>query len=78
MVLIVLCLPKDDVDWISVCSDNLLLQHCCYWYKVDGDCLVKCEDQREKIYIPRGNVLDQTTLTQLIEAEDARRKGLMR
>lgn len=78
MVLIVLCLPRDDADWVRACDDNLLLKHCCYWYQVDGGCLAKGEDQRETIYIPRRNVLDQVALAQLLEAETLRRKALMR
>lgn len=78
MVLIVLCLPKDEDEWVNVCADNLLLKHCCYWYKVKGGCLPKEEDQREKIYIPRVNLLEPETLTWLIDDERTRRLELMK
>lgn len=78
MVLIVLCLPRDETEWVRASNDNLMLKHCCYWYQVNGGVLPGAEERREAIYIPRQNVLDENSIVRLINDERTRRRGLMR
>lgn len=78
MILIVLCLPHDEIEWVAACNDNLLLKHCCYWYDISGGVLPKPEDQRHTIAIPMKNLLDPLAVKQLLLDERSRRVGLMR
>ncbi len=72
-VLIVLCLPKDEAQWVRATPDVLELKHCCYWYKVDGAAVPKQDTQREEIYIPKANLLDEIALKKLLNEERTRR-----
>jgi hypothetical protein len=73
LVLIVLCLPQDETQWVQATPDVLKLKHCCYWYKVDGAAVPKQDTQREKIYIPKTNLLDESALKKLLKDERSRR-----
>lgn len=77
-VLIVLCLPQDEDKWVCATPDVLELKHCCYWYKVDGSQVAKEDNQKENIYIPKRNLLNETALKDLLDAERSRRLALMR
>lgn len=78
MVLILLCLPKQEAEWVQASTDALKLKHCCYWYRITGGCIAKNEEQRETIYIPKRNILDEIALTTLLSEERSRRLGLLR
>lgn len=70
MVLILLCLPKNEVDWLSITSEHLVLRHCCYWCRVGG--MRSNNTATQRIRIPRSHMIDQTTIGDLI---DKIRKG---
>ncbi len=59
-MLILLCLPKDDADWLEGCEEHLRLRNCCYWYRPDGPGTTNASSVR--IRIPRTNVLTPEAL----------------
>lgn len=65
MILALLCLPKDEVDWLSITTDELVLRHCCYWCRVGATKTQNTTTQRIKI--PEVNVLDQNAVAMLLE-----------
>lgn len=53
-LLILLCLPKDDAEWLTVSADQLILQKCAFWAKLEG---TETENKDSKrIKIPQSNV----------------------
>jgi hypothetical protein len=72
MILILLCMPRDQVDWHSATSDATMLRNCCYWAVLTGD---PCRNASTKrIRIPAGNVLTPDSLLALLAAEKERRQ----
>lgn len=65
MVLVVLCLPKDDAQWLNVSHDQLIVQHSCYWCRFGGDRTENTTTRR--IEIPRRNILDTDAVSALLE-----------
>ena len=70
MVLILMCLPKDEFGWLSITMEQLVLRHCCYWCCVGGMRTKNTATQR--IRIPRSQRLDQASVGELL---DKVRKG---
>jgi hypothetical protein len=65
MVLIVMCLPKNEGDWLSITTEQLILRHCCFWCRVGGTRTDNNATQR--IRIPRSQILDQTSVGDLLD-----------
>jgi hypothetical protein len=59
-ILILLCLPDDDNDWLDGCEDYLLLKRCCYWFRPPGPPTGNTSSVR--IRVPRANVLTPESL----------------
>lgn len=72
-VLILLCLPKSEAKWVTVTHDNLLLRNCCYWYKIPPKKTKNKKKQR--ILIPRANLLTPSSLKDILVIEADRRRG---
>lgn len=70
MVLILMCLPKNEIDWLSITTDQLILRHCCFWCRVGGTRTDNSATQR--IRIPRSHIFDLTSVGELL---DKVRKG---
>lgn len=74
MVLILLFLPRDQVNWHSVSAGTTALNHCCYWHVIrdapTGNTTTK------RIQIPEDQLLTSTSLLQLLEIERMRRIGV--
>ena len=70
MVLILMCLPKNEVDWLSITADNLILRNCCFWCHIVGARTDNTATQR--IRIPRSHMFDQASVGELL---DKVRKG---
>jgi hypothetical protein len=65
MVLVVLCLPKDEKAWLGVSHDQLILRHCCYWCRLGGS---RTDNTASKtIEVPRANILDPAAVSQLLD-----------
>jgi hypothetical protein len=75
LILILLCLPKNQVDWHSTDTDATLLRHCCYWHSFSGD--VTDNTGSKGIFIPVENRLTPAALLDLLARERARRQGQM-
>jgi hypothetical protein len=73
LILILLCLPKEQENWHSVESTSTNLQHCCYWHSFSGDVTENTESKR--IFIPVENRLTPAVLSGLLEREKIRRQG---
>lgn len=64
--LILLCLPSDEVQWVTTEPDQLVLRNCCYFCSVSGDPTEN--SQTKRIRIPNSNILTPETLSALIES----------
>ena len=64
MVLILMCLPKDEVEWLSITTEQLILRHCCFWCRIGGTRTSNTATQR--IRIPRSHMLDQISVGKLL------------
>lgn len=74
-ILILLCLPLNQTEWIEFSEDYLKLQRCCYWMRLAGD-VKDNEDSKTRIRIPRTNLLNVDSLRAAMEFERARRSSL--
>lgn len=70
-ILILLCLPEDEVEWANFTEDHLALRHCCYWAKLNGDPTDNANTKR--VRIPRTNLLTVDSLKQILNEERGRR-----
>lgn len=64
--LVVLALPADEVDWLTVSSDELIMRRCAYWVSLSG----KPESDNQasvRVRIPEANRFDPDALRQLLE-----------
>ena len=64
LVLVVLCLPENENDWLYVSHEQLILRRCCYWCRVGSERTANTETHR--IEIPLRNILDCTTVLTLL------------
>ena len=72
MVLILLCMPKEQADWHITTPDATTIRHCCYWAILGGD---PCGNaSKKRIRIPATNLLTPDSLRELMEAEKVRRE----
>ncbi|WP_066967331.1 DUF4365 domain-containing protein [Rhizorhabdus dicambivorans] len=71
LLLVLLCLPKEQGDWHATASHSTVLKNCCYWHVLRGE---PCGgDTTKRIRIPEGQVLTPQSLLELMEAEKLRR-----
>jgi Domain of unknown function (DUF4365) len=59
-ILILLCLPRDENQWLTGSETEMYLRHCCYWYRTEDPPTENPSKQR--IRIPRANVLTPDSL----------------
>ena len=64
-LLILLCLSKDDVSWLDVSGDKLILQKCAYWCQLDGVLTENAATKR--IRIPSGNVFTPDAVITILQ-----------
>lgn len=64
MVLILLCLPPNPSEWLSLDEQKLELRHCCYWKMLQGTETTNTSTVR--IEIPRQQRFDPSSLTSLL------------
>lgn len=65
MLLVVLCLPPDENDWLNVSQEQLILKNCCYWCKLDGP--PTDNTQTKRIRIPSANILSPDVVVSLLD-----------
>lgn len=71
-VLIILCVPEDNSQWVDVQEQHMILKHCCYFCSLSGTTTVS-DDLKKKILIPRSNILTALALKGLLENERTRK-----
>jgi len=71
MILILLCMPKDQVDWHLATPDATMLRNCCYWAVLKGGPCGTTSSKR--IRIPADQILTPDNLLELLAAEKERR-----
>ncbi|WP_340672507.1 DUF4365 domain-containing protein [Bradyrhizobium ottawaense] len=73
-ILILLCLPTDQHQWIVADEDRLVLQRCCYWMQLEGD--PSSNSYTQRIFIPRKNALTPQAIVSIMANEQKRRVGI--
>jgi hypothetical protein len=72
-ILVVLFLPKDPADWLTLTEKSLVARRCAYWVSLKG-APPSTNDTGQTIYIPRSQVLSVAGLreiaTRLAREED--------
>ena len=73
-LLVVLDLPRDEEQWLTITADQLILRRSAYWLNLEG---AKETDNRASVTvaIPRNNVFDVDSLRSLM---DQSRRGSIR
>lgn len=71
-ILILLCLPATDEDWLIGTEEAMILRNCCYWYRPEGPPVPNVRTKR--IRIPRANLLTVNSIREILE--DARNREL--
>jgi len=64
LILVLLCLPKYESDWLITSPDQLILRHCCYWCQLSGEPTDNTSSRR--ISIPITNQLTPGTIESLL------------
>jgi hypothetical protein len=62
--LFLLCLPAAYHDWVAVSAERLIMQKCCYWYKVT---LPTENTAQQRIRIPVDQIVTPDNLYEIIE-----------
>jgi hypothetical protein len=73
LILILLCLPKDQREWHAASISETTLRHCCYWHFFTGEATKNVTSKR--IYIPCENILTPENLRILLDLERLRREN---
>lgn len=64
-LLILLCLPGDEAEWLQISEEELKLRKCCYYYYINGE---PTNNRRTvRIRIPKANIFSPDAVNQLIE-----------
>lgn len=63
-ILILLCLPKEKSEWVSITEDELKLKKCCYYYYICGVPTSNKESMR--VRIPRSNIFSPEVVMKLV------------
>jgi hypothetical protein len=63
-ILILLCLPKNENDWLSLTEQELLMRNCCYWKRITGP--PSENDSKQRVRIARGQLFTPTTVEELL------------
>ena len=65
IILLLLCLPEDRQQWVTVSDKELILRKCCYWHVISGETSENVS--RVRITIPREQLLTPEALGSLID-----------
>ncbi len=65
-LLLLMCLPEDDKEWLIINENELILKKSCYYYKVAGE---RTENKSSvRIRIPKKNLFDCFAVNNLLES----------
>jgi hypothetical protein len=73
-LLILLCLPQNQAEWLHAAEHHTLLRNCCYWTFLDGNPTGN-ENSTVRVRIPRSQVLSPDAVGAILTAERARNLG---
>jgi len=73
LILVLLCLPRDQDAWHVASLNNTTLQHCCYWAELRGE--LTANGSKKRILIPQANILTGDSLKALLAAETAYKRS---
>jgi Domain of unknown function (DUF4365) len=73
-ILILLCLPPNQDDWVNTDEKQMVLKHCCYWVALQGP--VTTNTSKKRIWIPRETTLTSKAIAQILDAERNKRLGV--
>ncbi len=65
-ILVLLCLPKEQDNWLKVSEDELNIRKCCYYYYLKSGHFSQ-NKRTVRIRIPRNNIFTPTTVLQLMD-----------
>ena len=66
-ILILYCMPSDDMEWLSVCENNTTMKHCGYWLSLRGQ--DKSSNTATKLVtIPKSQIFNVTSLRVIMES----------
>jgi Domain of unknown function (DUF4365) len=71
-VLILLCVPANQNEWVEISEEYIRLRRCCYYTTISGTPVAN-EDSTRKILIARANVLTPDALNGLLADERERK-----
>jgi hypothetical protein len=66
-LLIVLFLPKDESQWLSITPESLIMKNCAYWVSLRGAPAPSGNDTGETVYIPKAQVFNFENLKGIFE-----------
>jgi hypothetical protein len=72
LMLVLLALPKQTVDWHVAAGSETIMRKCCYWHVLTG-AAKGTEDGTVRIKIPDTHLLTPSSLNQLLDEEKERR-----
>ena len=64
-ILIVMLLPDEDSDWLTVTDEGMCLRHCAYWVSLRGEPKVPNATDNKTVYVPTANIFDQYQLSSM-------------
>jgi hypothetical protein len=64
-ILVVLRLPRDPAEWLTISEDALIARRCAYWVSLRG-APASGNERNQTVYLPRDNVLSPQALTDLM------------
>ncbi len=69
LILVVLCLPRDEAEWLTITDSQLTLKNCCYWCQIAGE---PTDNERTvRIEIPVTNLLTPEVVAKLLAKAEA-------
>ncbi|WP_292531590.1 DUF4365 domain-containing protein [Mesorhizobium sp.] len=74
LALFLMCLPRDDRDWLSVDEGQAVLRKCCYWLRLPHGPITS-NSRTVRVRVPRTNVLDVQGMLQLLGSVKAEALG---
>ena len=61
-ILVVLCLPQNDDDWLSHSPDQLILRNCAYWVSLKGLAPLPTGQEHKSVHLPITNTFSPDSL----------------
>jgi hypothetical protein len=58
---------KKRTEWLSICSEEIILRKCCYWYEVSELNNISNKKYTIRLKIPASNILLPETIIKMFE-----------